>query len=177
MLRVNPVSLNAISYNAVIRALEIIRDGHAPISKPYMQQPKIMSSGDVIHNDKTVNTGSIIGTHKIMEQEPPIVTDIFIDTVGDPSYYKSRLVQALGEDYGNFTIEKKADANYRVVSAASIIAKVTRDRLLKVSLTLCFPIRKPAFFFNFHFRFSLNFLFIFFTYLVYLVYIRFYLQF
>ena len=151
MLRVNPVSLNAISYNAVIRALEIIRDGHAPISKPYKQQPKIMSSGDVIHNDKTVNTGSIIGTHKIMELEPPIVTDIFIDTVGDPSYYKSRLVQALGEDYGNFTIEKKADANYRVVSAASIIAKVTRDRLLKVSLTPCFNIRKPAIFLIFTF--------------------------
>ena len=133
MLRVNPVSLNAISYNAVIRALEIIRDGHAPISKPYMQQPKVESSGDSILIDKTVNTGSII-THKITEKEPPIVTDIFIDTVGDPSYYKNRLVQALGEDYGKFTIEKKADATYRVVSAASIIAKVTRDRLLKVSL-------------------------------------------
>ena len=69
MLRVNPVSLNAISYNAVIRALEIIRDGHAPISKPYKQQPKIMSSGDVIHNDKTVNTGSIIGTFTIPPNE------------------------------------------------------------------------------------------------------------
>jgi hypothetical protein len=31
MLRVNPVSLNAISYNAVITALEIIRDGSAPV--------------------------------------------------------------------------------------------------------------------------------------------------
>ena len=145
MLRVNPVSLNAISYNAVIRALEIIRDGHAPISKPCMQQPKVESSGDSILIDKTENTGSII-TQKITEKEPPIVTDIFIDTVGDPSYYKSRLVQALGEDYGKFTIEKKADATYRVVSAASIIAKVTRDRLLKVSLISSLLWRKHVFF-------------------------------
>lgn len=70
---------------------------------------------------------------------------VFIDTVGDPDFYKSRwcsfwyyfnflvtlyplsycrLIQGLGSDYGNFTIEKKADATYKVVSAASIVAKV-----------------------------------------------------
>jgi ribonuclease H2 subunit A len=55
----------------------------------------------------------------------------FLDTVGDPETYKSRLTRALGDDFGRFTIEKKADALYKVVSAASIIAKVTRDTLLK----------------------------------------------
>lgn len=58
-------------------------------------------------------------------EDPPIVTDIYVDTVGDPEYYKSRLTSALGKDFGRFTIEKKADATYKVVSAASIIAKVT----------------------------------------------------
>jgi ribonuclease H2 subunit A len=56
---------------------------------------------------------------------------VYIDTVGDPDTYKSRLVRALGDDFATFTIEKKADATYKVVSAASIIAKVSRDHLLK----------------------------------------------
>jgi hypothetical protein len=51
-------------------------------------------------------------------------------TVGDPGYYESVLVKALGSDFSTFTIEKKADAKYKVVSAASIVAKVTRDSLL-----------------------------------------------
>lgn len=94
MLRSSPVSLNALSYDAVIRALKkiVVPIGH---------------------------------------DAPPIVTDVFIDTVGDPEYYKSRLIQGLGADYGNFTIEKKADAKFKVVSAASIVAKVTRDTALR----------------------------------------------
>lgn len=94
MLRTTPVSLNYISYEAVIKALETIRD-----------------------SDNMLN--------------PPIIKDIFIDTVGDPEFYKSRLTNALGNDFANFVIEKKADATYKIVSAASIIAKVTRDTLLK----------------------------------------------
>jgi hypothetical protein len=83
MLRASPVSLNAISYNAVIRALEIIRDGRIP------------------SDDSSTKKLSAIGennelTNAVKSSEPPIVTDIFIDTVGDPGYYKSRLVQALG---------------------------------------------------------------------------------
>jgi ribonuclease H2 subunit A len=92
MLKGNPISLNTLSYDAVIRGLQ-----------------KIIAEKD----------------------ESPFVTDVFVDTVGDPDFYKSKLVAALGADYGTFTIEKKADAKYKVVSAASIIAKVTRDTLLK----------------------------------------------
>ena len=133
MLRVSPVSLNAISYNAVIRSLEIIRDGKIPTYKSSISSinQTEKSSSTVLKDLKPEN----VPLHKNVSDnllDPPIVTNIFIDTVGDPAYYKNRLIQALGEDYGNFTIEKKADATYRVVSAASIIAKVTRDRLLKV---------------------------------------------
>ena len=91
MLRSSPVSLNALSFQAVITALETIRDA----------------------------------------DNGPKVGGIFVDTVGDAEYYKSTLTRALGQDFGTFTIEKKADATYRVVSAASIIAKVTRDTLMK----------------------------------------------
>ena len=110
MLRAEPVSLNAISYNAVIRALETIRDGGGP--------------GRVAYNNDGVATAA--GSDAV----PPVVTDVFVDTVGDPEFYKSRLVHALGTDFANFTIEKKADATYKVVSCASIVAKVTRDALL-----------------------------------------------
>ncbi len=92
MLKASPTSLNALSYDAVIRGLK-----------------KIVEDRDTA----------------------PTVTDVFVDTVGDPEYYKSRLISGLGADYGNFIIEKKADAKFKVVSAASIIAKVTRDTLLR----------------------------------------------
>ena len=91
MLRASPVSLNALSYQAVVRALK-----------------KIVSPTN-----------------------PPQITDVFVDTVGDPDYYKSVLESSLGKDFGNFIIEKKADAKYKTVSAASIVAKVTRDTLIE----------------------------------------------
>jgi hypothetical protein len=83
MLRASPVSLNAISYNAVIRALEIIRNGRIPSDGS--SSKKATASEE---NNELINA--------VKSSEPPIVTDIFIDTVGDPGYYKSRLVQALG---------------------------------------------------------------------------------
>jgi hypothetical protein len=88
MLRASPVSLNAISYDAVIRALEIIRDGRVPTSSSRPPAEEV--------NKK-------LGT-KECSLEAPIVTDVFIDTVGDPAYYKSRLVQALGKNRFSYSI-------------------------------------------------------------------------
>ena len=102
MLKATPVSLNSISYDAVIRILSSIRDAHP---------------------------------------NNPVISNIYIDTVGDPDTYKNRLTRSLGNDFGNFTIEKKADATYKVVGAASIIAKVVRDKLLS---TWTFPEQKFA---------------------------------
>lgn len=39
--------------------------------------------------------------------------------VGDPEFYKSKLIAAMGDNFSTegFTIEKKADATYKTVSA------------------------------------------------------------
>jgi hypothetical protein len=73
MLRAHPVSLNTISYDAVIRILKRI-EGESPVA--------------------------------------PQVTDVFVDTVGDPSFYKQRLVSAMGQDFANFIIEKVGVAEH-----------------------------------------------------------------
>lgn len=87
-----PISLNTLSYNAVITALETIRD--AP--------------------------------------NPPSFTDIYIDTVGDPSTYKSKLTSVLGENFARFTIEKKADATYKVKHEYASF-----HQLINVNLRFC----------------------------------------
>lgn len=61
------------------------------------------------------------------------ITHAFLDTVGDPDKYR-RLLE--DEFQGtkpkiDFTVTSKADDLFPVVSAASIVAKVTRDRAIK----------------------------------------------
>lgn len=56
------------------------------------------------------------------------VEKVFVDTVGDPHKYREMLENRYGP---GFVVETKADAKYKVVSGASVVAKVTRDSLLK----------------------------------------------
>ena len=102
MLRPTPISLNSISYDAVVRALQAIKDADSSYSY----------NGNNHDNMKNVKINAL----------PPIINQIFIDTVGDPDYYKSKLVQGLGRDYGTFVIEKMwGRAGQDVVSTSNLM--------------------------------------------------------
>ncbi|PSC74097.1 ribonuclease H2 subunit A [Micractinium conductrix] len=57
------------------------------------------------------------------------LAEAYIDALGDTTKHKDRLSQRFPGVM--FTVEAKADATYPIVSAASIVAKVTRDRAVK----------------------------------------------
>lgn len=54
------------------------------------------------------------------------VQHVYVDTVGDPVHYERKLTNRFRNKI-QFTVRKKADSLFKVVSAASICAKVLRD--------------------------------------------------
>jgi ribonuclease H len=101
MLRRSPVSLNALSHDAAMLMIEAVLAMGVRVEK------------------------------------------VFVDTVGDPDYYQSKLTRlfnagaAGGGGRGgrgwaiDFVVTKKADSLFKCVSAASIAAKVERDRSIR----------------------------------------------
>jgi len=58
------------------------------------------------------------------------IQQVYVDTVGDPQQYENRMKQKFPQIH-EIIVSKKADSLYPIVSAASIIAKVSRDRQLE----------------------------------------------
>ncbi|KAM0939733.1 putative ribonuclease H [Dioscorea sansibarensis] len=58
-----------------------------------------------------------------------LLTEVYLDTVGDAEKYRIKLSERFPGV--KFVVSKKADSLYPVVSGASIVAKVTRDRALR----------------------------------------------
>lgn len=66
--------------------------------------------------------------------ERVIIAGVYIDTVGPPASYTKKLREHFStEEVREIRVEKKADATYPIVSAASVVAKVSRDWFIKCS--------------------------------------------
>uniref|UniRef100_A0A2P2I321 Ribonuclease n=1 Tax=Hirondellea gigas TaxID=1518452 RepID=A0A2P2I321_9CRUS len=91
------------------------------ISNCMYKRPKV-SLNEVSHN-------SAIGLIKRVIAAGANIQQVFVDTVGPPEKYQDKL-QAIFPTL-EITVSKKADALFPSVSAASICAKVARDKALK----------------------------------------------
>jgi len=80
------------------------------------------------HSLNEVSHDSAIGLIRKALSLDANIKSIFVDTVGPPEKYQAKL-SALFPDI-KITVSKKADSLFPVVSAASICAKVARDKAL-----------------------------------------------
>ncbi|KAA0176956.1 hypothetical protein FNF27_01778 [Cafeteria roenbergensis] len=71
-----------------------------------------------------------LGLAKGLVSEGLMLSKLIVDTVGDPERYRRFLHDGL-DGRVDVVVEKKADATYPVVSAASIAAKCSRDASVK----------------------------------------------
>ncbi|OVA10013.1 Ribonuclease HII/HIII [Macleaya cordata] len=80
-------------------------------------------------NLNEISHNSAIGLVSAVLDMGVLLTEVYVDTVGDADKYRIKLSERFPGI--KFMVAKKADSLYPVVSGASIVAKVTRDRALR----------------------------------------------
>uniref|UniRef100_A0A2P2MZW8 Ribonuclease n=1 Tax=Rhizophora mucronata TaxID=61149 RepID=A0A2P2MZW8_RHIMU len=94
--------------------------------------PRVLSS-KMLRRDKInlneISHNSAIGLVDRVLNMGVLLTEVYVDTVGDSEKYRIKLSERFPSI--KFVVTKKADNIYPVVSGASIVAKVTRDRALR----------------------------------------------
>ncbi|EPS57935.1 ribonuclease [Genlisea aurea] len=80
-------------------------------------------------NLNEISHDSAIGLIKKVLRNGVLLTEVYLDTVGDADKYRAKLSGMFPNV--KFVVSKKADSLYPVVSGASIVAKVNRDRALQ----------------------------------------------
>lgn len=98
--------------------------------------PLHISSSQQAFDEVNLNTYSHNCAIKIINsflQRGLKIRCVYLDTVGDPDKYQTMLSEIFNKSAPStkFVVSKKADDLYPVVSAASVVAKVTRDRAVK----------------------------------------------
>ena len=81
------------------------------------------------YNLNAMSHDTAIGLVKEAIKRGVQVSEVYVDTVGPPDKYQAKL-EGIFPNL-SITVAKKADSLYACVSAASICAKVSRDRALK----------------------------------------------
>ncbi|KAJ1020229.1 hypothetical protein NDA18_005829 [Ustilago nuda] len=100
-----------------------------------VMSPQDISAGMLRRRPINLNAQSSQATVLLIAgvlEEGVDVTEIYVDTVGDPNSYKKLLSSHFPRHpHIKWTVTSKADAIYPIVGAASIAAKVTRDRCIE----------------------------------------------
>lgn len=108
MLSRTPYNLNAQSHDAT---MGLIRD--------------VLARGFNVTEVRAAKLQSLGSSAKNLRQRPE---QAYVDTVGQADSYRAKLSGAFPTV--NFTVTSKADSLFPIVSAASVVAKVTRDKVL-----------------------------------------------
>ncbi|GAK67482.1 ribonuclease HII [Moesziomyces antarcticus] len=100
-----------------------------------VMSPQDISAGMLRRRPVNLNAQSSQATVSLIAgvlEQGVDVTEIYVDTVGDPKSY-ARLLSSHFPRHPHikWTVTSKADAIYPIVGAASIAAKVTRDRCIE----------------------------------------------